>query len=321
MHDGQVLIITTLADAATDEVVLRLTKLGIPFKRINTEDLPFSSAMTFYPEKTKSQDCITIAGETIPLPSRIWYRRVRSAAKPDSMDDGVYTFCLQENHAALLGSIMALPGPWMSHPAAVWQAEYKPFQLGLAAEFGFRIPRTVITNDPLVIRNAFSEFQEMIVKPVKSGHIICKGQEFAIYTSRVMEHHLEELESARWSPSIYQALIPKRFDLRITIIGRKIFAAAIDSQSDPAAIIDWRQTNNSQLPHLPFKLPEEIVSRLFRLMDSLRLTFGAIDMIQTPDGEYVFLEVNPSGQWLWLDDMLQLGISDAVAEWLVGEKT
>ncbi len=246
--------------------------------------------MTFYPEKTNKRNCIAVDGEAIPTPSRIWYRRVRTPAKPDSMDEGVYTFCLQENRAAMLGSILALPGPWMSHPAAVWQAEYKPFQLATASEIGLRIPRTIVTNDPLAIRKAFTEFQEMVVKPARTGYIVRNGQEFAIFTSRIMEQHLQELESARWSPAIYQELIPKRFDLRITIIGRRIFAAAIDSQSDPAAAIDWRQTSNSKLPHKPFTLPDEILNLLFRLMDSLRLTFGAIDMIQTPDGEYVFLE-------------------------------
>jgi glutathione synthase/RimK-type ligase-like ATP-grasp enzyme len=51
-------------------------------------------------------------------------------------------------------------------------------------------------------------------------------------------------------------------------------------------------------------------------MSSLKLTFGAIDLIETLDGNYVFLEVNPSGQWLWIDDKLSLGISDAIAHWL-----
>jgi hypothetical protein len=321
MHEGNVLIVSTLADVATDEVVRRLTARGIPLIRLNTEDYPFSSTFSFGLETAIEARSITFDNRTIPIPSRVWYRRVRTPPKPEDMDDGVYTFCLQENRAAFLGAIMGLPGPWMSHPAAVWQAEFKPFQLAAAAAVGLRIPRTVITNDPLVIRKAFCELQEMVVKPARTGYIVHKGQEFAIFTSRVLEQHLQELDSARWSPAIYQALIPKRFDLRITIIGRKIFAAAIDSQSAPPAALDWRHTNNPQLPHRPFTLPESITSRLLRLMDSLRLAFGAIDMIQTPDGEYVFLEVNPSGQWLWLDDILQLGISDAVAGWLAGVQT
>ena len=158
MHDRHVLILSTLADAATDDVVRRLTQFGIPFKRLNTENYPFSSTLTFRPDKTNRRDWIAVDGEPIPVPYRIWYRRVRSPAKPDGMDDGVYTFCLQENRAALLGSIVDLPGPWMSHPAAVWQAEHKPFQLTRAAELGLRIPRTVVTNDPLVIRKVRRQF-------------------------------------------------------------------------------------------------------------------------------------------------------------------
>lgn len=316
-----VLIVSTIADTATDEVVRRLLRLDIPVKRLNTEEYPFSSTLAFRPENSAGRSWITLNGESISNPSRIWYRRVRTPPKPNGMDDGVYTFCLQENRAALIGSIMGLPGPWMSHPSAVWQAEYKPFQLTLATKAGLRIPATVITNDPSTIREAFREFREMIVKPVRTGYLTCEGQELAIFTSRVLEQHLEELESARLSPAIYQTLVPKRFDLRITIVGRKIFAAAIDSQTDPSAAIDWRHTTNPNLPHRPFLLPEEIAKKLLLLMDSLRLTFAAIDMVQTPDGEYMFLEVNPSGQWLWLDDMLGLGISDAVAEWLAGAQS
>jgi glutathione synthase/RimK-type ligase-like ATP-grasp enzyme len=136
----------------------------------------------------------------------------------------------------------------------------------------------------------------------------------------VLKEHLDEIESARLSPTIYQALIPKRYDVRVTIVGEQVFAAAIDSQSDPAAALDWRLTDNPALPHHTITLPDRLVRQLRHLMDSLGLTFGAIDLIQTPDGEFVFLEVNPSGQWLWLDSMLNLGISEAVATWLIGDR-
>lgn len=318
MRNGYVFIVSTIADAATDDVVQKLTNLGVPHKRLNTEQYPFSSTLTVDPAKTFQDGWIVLSGEEMPTPSSIWYRRLRTPSKPQGMDEGVYTFCLQENRAALMGGILGFAGRWMSHPAAVWQAEYKPFQLSLAAQVGLQIPRTVVTNDPIVIRRAFTEFQEMIVKPARSGYLTHNGQEFAIFTSRVLQEHLDELESTAWSPAIYQARIPKQVDLRITIVGRKLFAAAIDSQSDPAASLDWRQTRNPLLPHRPIALPVDIVEKLLSMMDSLRLTFGAIDMVLTPSGEYVFLEVNPNGQWLWIDDMLGCGISDAVASWLAG---
>lgn len=314
--DGQVLIISTIADVATDDVVRRLIARGIPHLRINTEDYPFSRTLAYRPSKIIEEDWLSSDGESIPVPSAVWYRRVRTPPKPAGMDEGIYRFCLEENRAAFMGSIMALGARWMSHPTAVWQAEYKPYQLAVASKLGLSIPQTVITNDPAAIRTAFHEFGNMIVKPARSGHVVHNAKEFAVYTSRVLKDHLEELDSARLSPSIYQELIPKRFDVRVTIVGRKLFAAAIDSQSDSSAVIDWRCTTNPHLPHYRITLPERIADQLFRLMDALHLAFGAIDLIQAASGDYLFLEVNPNGQWLWLDDMLDFGISDSIAEWL-----
>lgn len=318
MPDPYVLIVSTIADIATDEVVRRLCALGVSHKRLNTENFPFTSALVYRPDRESRGQWALADGEPMGTPTSIWYRRLRTPSKPDGMDEGIYTFCLQENRAALLGSLLGLTGRWMSHPTAVWQAEFKPFQLSTAVELDLNIPRTVITNDPSTIRRAYREFSQMIVKPVRSGHIVQNGQEYAVFTSQVLEQHLEDLEEAKWSPAIYQALVPKLFDLRVTIVGTKIFTVAIDSQSNPAATVDWRQTSDPNLPHYPFVLPKEIAEKLLRLMNSLRLSFAGIDMIQTVDGRYVFLEMNPSGQWLWLDDMLHLGISDAVAEWLAG---
>jgi glutathione synthase/RimK-type ligase-like ATP-grasp enzyme len=313
-NEDDVLIISTIADMATDDVVRRLCSLGVPHKRLNTEDFPFSQTLAFRP--SSEEHWMQFSGTTIPRPRAVWYRRVRSPAKISGMDDGVYQFCTQENRAALLGGVMSLNARWMSHPAAVWQAEYKPHQLSVAARLGLAIPRTLITNDPDAIRAAFTEFKGMIVKPVRSGYLTQAGQGFSIFTSRVLEEHLAELESARLSPAIYQELVPKKFDIRVTVVGRRIFAAAIDSQSDPLATIDWRRTNNPELPHCIATLPERVNTLLLEFMSSFKLTFGAIDLIQTPDGDYVFLEVNPSGQWLWIDDKLSMGISDAIADWL-----
>jgi glutathione synthase/RimK-type ligase-like ATP-grasp enzyme len=314
MNSAHVLILSTRADVATDDVVRRLAARGVAHTRLNTEDFPFSRTLAYQPGK--GTDWLTCDGEPLAIPTSVWYRRLRSPSRPQEMDDGVYQFCLQENRAAVLGSALGISAQWMSYPAAVWKSEFKPFQLSLASRLGLPIPPTIITNDPAAIRRAFAQFGSMIAKPAKSGYFTCDGQAFSIFTSRVLEQHLEELDSAKWSPAIYQGLIPKRFDVRVTIVGRRVFAAAIDSQSDPSAIIDWRQTTNPHLPHKKIDLPDRIVTLLMRMMDSLGLTFGAIDLIQSTDGEFVFLEINPNGQWLWIDDILDLGISDAVADWL-----
>lgn len=314
--DPRVLIVSTKADVATDVVVRCLANRGIPTYRLNTEDYPFARTLAYRPDS--GEPWLQCDQEQLPVPTSIWYRRLRTPTKPDGMDGGIYDFCLQEARAAIIGSLLGRPARWMSHPSAVWQAEYKLFQISTASKLGLTIPRTVVTNDSSTIRAAFHDYGTMIVKPTRCGYVQTSQGEYAIYTSRVLEEHLAELESAQWSPAIYQALVPKRYDVRVTVVGDQLFAAAIDSQSDPAATIDWRRTNNPQLPHYRLTLPGVLADKLHTLMRTLNLTFGAIDLVLTSEGEYVFLEVNPSGQWLWLDDMLGLGISDAVADWLAG---
>ena len=316
--ERQVLIVSTIADVATDYVVQGLAKMGIAHHRINTEDLPFSRTLTLSLGGEVASS-LAFDGHELARLSAIWYRRVRSPSRPAEMQEGVYDFCLQENRAALLGSIASRQASWMSHPADVWRAELKPYQLALAEQVGLHIPKSLVTNDPDAIRNAFRTFGPMIVKPCRSGYAVVDGEERSIYTSRLLDEHLEFVDEARLSPGIYQELILKRYDIRATVVGTEIFAAAIDSQSDPAAVIDWRHTANPDLPHLPIELPPKVREGILALMKELGLTFGAIDLVETPDHDFVFLEVNPNGQWLWIEDQLQLGITAAIVDWLASK--
>jgi glutathione synthase/RimK-type ligase-like ATP-grasp enzyme len=311
-----VLIISTKACVATDEVVRCLARQGTAHYRLNTEEYPFKKTIAYRPGEFGEPGWLCCDGISVATPTSIWYRRFRTPPPPDGIDEDTATFCRQEARAALIGSIARRAARWMSHPTALWQAEFKPYQLELAASIGLSIPRTIITSDPTEVQKAFAEFKGMIVKPARSGYFVRNGVEHAIYTSQVLEEHLGEIESARLSPAIYQEMIPKRFDIRVTVVGSEIFAAAIDSQTDPAAVTDWRQTDDADLPHYRHELPNTLSDLLLQFMQMLGLSFGAIDLVQKPDGDYVFLEVNPSGQWLWLDDKLNLGISDCVAAWL-----
>ncbi len=317
MNSHKVLIVSTVVDIATDDVVRRLIDRGISHYRINTEDLPFEKSISVdYQSEIRSS--IYFDGEAISFDS-IWYRRIRSPSIPENMDPGIYEFCLRENRAAVVGGLLTQNARWMSNPVSIWRAEFKPYQLRVAQEVGLKIPKTVVSNDPKVIRRAYDSFGQMVIKPTRSGHFREGGEEFAIFTSLINDEHLESLKDAKWAPSIYQELIIKHYDIRVTFVGSQIFSAAIHSQTDPAATVDWRKTENPELPHSKIDLPIDLTERLRHLMRRLDLEFGCIDLVLTPNNEYIFLEVNPSGQWLWLDDQLKLGISDAVADWLAKE--
>ncbi|MCX6630896.1 MAG: hypothetical protein NTW28_25050, partial [Candidatus Solibacter sp.] len=128
-NDPYVLIVSTRPDTATDSVVRHLTDRGIAHYRLNTEDYPFQHTMAYVPGTgTPRLNCNSA---DLPVPSSIWYRRLRTPATPDSMDEGIAIFCRQETRAALLGSIIGRCTRWMSHPSAIWQAELKPHQLDI----------------------------------------------------------------------------------------------------------------------------------------------------------------------------------------------
>jgi glutathione synthase/RimK-type ligase-like ATP-grasp enzyme len=322
MLQPHVLVISTAVDTATDVVERAIHGEGGRVTRINTEDFPFDATLTTsLRSEAVSAFCVTGPGgtpEKLAGVTAVWYRRVRIPVKPPDMHPGVYDFALRESRAALLGMVLAHQVPMMSPPAHVWAAEQKVYQLAQAREAGLSIPATIITNDPEEVKGAFSRFHGgMIAKPVRTGFVDYGDEQHAVYTSRVLEEHLDGVAAARLSPSIYQPLIEKKCDVRATLVGKDLFVAEIDSQTDPAASVDWRKTTNPLLPHRRAELPIAVEAALRTLAARLGLLFGAFDLIRTPDDEYVFLEVNPNGQWLWLDDMLGFDISGAVARWLM----
>lgn len=324
MDDASVLIVSTGVDAATDVVCEILGSRGVDYTRIDTETFPYDSRLTIefaeFAEGSRSQYCSEI-GESSNLSSvsSLWYRRMRSAARRPEMHPGIHDFCLRESRSALLGFLLSKVARAMSPPQCVWMAEHKVHQLAMAASVGLSIPHTIVTNDPGRVREAFATFRQcMIAKPVRTGFVDLGSEQRAIYTSQVLEKHLAAVDEAQWSPAIYQPLIRKRCDVRVTIVGRSVFAAEIDSQQDPDASVDWRRTRDPELPHRAVELPPGLISMLIEFMGVMGLQFGAIDLIRTLDDTYLFLEVNPNGQWLWIDDKLDLGISRAVAAWLIG---
>jgi hypothetical protein len=311
-----VLIVSTVVDVATDAVVGELLRRDVPVVRINTEDYPFSGRFDYRPGSLEQNHIFSELSGQAGFRA-IWYRRVRVPARPEGMDQGVYDFCIRESRNALLGGILSQPCRWMSRPEAIWKAEFKPFQLELAAELGLAVPSTLISNVQGSVRAFFDSCHgQMIAKPVRTGYIVQNGVDYAVYTTKIAPEDLEDLQDVSLSPTIYQELISKQSDIRVTVVGKSIFAVAIDSQSDPDAAVDWRRTSNPKLPHHAVALPSDLEAKILALMDGMTLQYGAIDFVLTPDGRYVFLEINPNGQWLWLDDMLSLGISSAIAEWL-----
>lgn len=114
-----------------------------------------------------------------------------------------------------------------------------------------------------------------------------------------------------------QEYVEKALEFRVTIIGGRIFTCAIHSQDSERTRHDWRRYDFEKVKHEVYQLPVEVEQKLLALMKEWGLVYGAMDMILTPSGEYVFLEVNPTGQWGWIEYLTGMPISRTIAELLM----
>lgn len=304
-------MLSTRVDQATDAVVEELLRRGLDVVRVDTDDYPYGLPIA---HDTGSRRLLVEDREVVP--AAIWYRRVRAPDGPAGMDPGVHEYCVREAQTMIQGIGLSAGCPVMSDPAAIFAAENKMRQLVLAQEHGLVIPETCVANHPDAVRGFVSKHRRVVCKPLRSGWFQDQDGQWSIYTTEVDSELREHLEEVILAPSIFQALIEKKCDVRVTFVGDRVFVAEIDSQSDPDALVDWRRTTNPQLPHRRAALPNGVEAKLRAFIHALGLRFGAVDLVRTPDDAYVFLEVNPNGQWLWLDDQLNLGITVAVADWL-----
>ena len=155
-----------------------------------------------------------------------------------------------------------------------------------------------------------------MAKALSSGYIAGSDGNQAIFTSALAPNDLEDLSGLDLAPVTLQEMVEKSSDIRVTVVGDEVFAAEILSQGRESSKVDWRATDDENLEHRTHELPPTLARRCRRLVSYLGLSFGAIDFALKADGTYVFFEINPNGEWLWLEDLLGLPISDRIAAWL-----
>jgi len=254
------------------------------------------------------QALLTVDGETKDLSEvqRVWWRRPRGfRPDPDLTRQEDLNFIHSESHATVDGLWKSLDAEWINDPVLDELASRKVWQLKVATRLGLRTPQTLITNDPVAAR-AFVEGQ----RPNGTIYKAFTATEEEWRETRLLKPEEEEgLDQVSYAPVIFQEHIKADVDLRITVIGDEIFPAAIHSGSTDYKV-DFRMTIH-QAKVEAHVLPDDVDSKLRALMKELGLVYGAVDFRLTPEGEYVFLEVNPSGQWLFMEDRTQQPITDA----------
>lgn len=324
-----ILIISNSHDCHVVKMVDALKQLAWPFFILNLDKFPLQYKLTqdFSNEvvNTILQDLSNEESINFNDVGVVWNRKPAPFSfSNETMSAEQNLFATQETEHALFSALYLLDCHWFNHPkylrAAVWKGE----QLKRAQCLGFIIPNTIISNDPDQIRKFYKEHKRVVYKVLSDPFLGFNEWEDevttevkSVPTTEVSAEMLEDGDSLSVIPNQFQEYIEKAFELRVIIIGDTVFCARIDSQSHPETKVDCRNFNVN-IPYTNFKLPAEIEEKCLKLMNSYQLKYSAIDLIVTPQNEYVFLENNPCGQYLFVENrVLELNLTNFLAEALI----
>ena len=317
-----VLLLTHSGDYFTvDRVAAALSRSGARPFRLDTDQFPLAVQLTAKISNAGLRYRINYGNCSISTEQvqAVWMRRIWEPKLSKDLAVHFRNACIRESQTMLNNFLDSLRGVrWVDNLQRIREAENKMRQLRVATEVGVRIPRTLITNDPQQVRDFFLELEgKMVTKlltPISYG---MESSPFFFYTSSVKEEDLKEAETLRYSPQVFQEEIPKLRELRVIFVNGNLFVGALDASRYQAKTMDWRRAKPEECPWEPAVLSREFARKIEQLMAKLGLTYGAIDSIEKPDGEYVFLEVNPCGEWGMLERDLDYPISEALAEALL----
>lgn len=258
---------------------------------------------------TVDEQHYTLDSKTFPI---VWYRPkpILLSELPGENGSIEEKFCVQEWRAILLSlDIFLGESKWIN---PIWhnqRASCKAYQLKLAQELGLNIPETSITNDASQTATLFKN--NRVIYKTLSSFLTAKD---AIYTNEInLEDVLRRRAEIAMAPGIFQKYIEKKYELRVTVIGDKIFVVRINSQLCEDTAIDWRRNPNPSLYELS-ELTPQTKEKLLLFHRILGLVYAAYDFIVDKEDREIFLECNPSGQWLWLENALGIEISKIMVD-------
>ena len=305
-----ILIPTIQQDIHAAAVAMVLEEMGHRAVRWFCQDLPEAATASFFVGRAPARLALR-EGTGVPFDPRsvdvFWHRRV---ADPIIQGAGVVPcdrkVARNETRRFLRGLMLAISE--RSFAVNDYQSAQaganKLYQLQVARALGLAVPETLISNDPEEIKTFLRRHQEAgtIFKSFQPVTWDAGSTAALLYTHKVTLDRLPDDQFLQLSPGIFQAYVPKAFEVRATFMGGQVFAARLDSQVTQAGTVDWRLANHESLPTSELRLPDEVADQCRALMRRLGLVFGCFDFIVTPQGQWVFLEVNQMGQFLWVEE-------------------
>jgi glutathione synthase/RimK-type ligase-like ATP-grasp enzyme len=319
---NKVLILSSPEDVHAKRVEQHLQKLGAQTQYWNFDPFVHDCQLNF--SISDSQNSFQFNLEDTPLDMRsfdaIWFRRPGQLKSKTFFQPWIEQMMLTEAKQGLMGMLHALPCLWVNYPACDTTATMKLFQLQVAKNVGMILPETIVTNAPEIARAFYEKHSGRVIYKLITEHSNFSLPSFefphGIPTLPLREIDLQHLDQVRHAPHLFQQRVDKQSDIRVTVIGAKVFATHIESQQGTGKL-DWR--NDYSVPITAWNLPDQLADQCLQMLKALGLNYGAFDFCLDRDGRYVFLEVNPAGQYLWVELRTEQPLTAEMALLLIGK--
>lgn len=304
-----VLFVSEAIDVHCNAMQWALQKLGVASDLWSVGDFPLTHNTSIRLRPTASRPEITVDGLSDPdRYQTVWNRRpVRPETLSQSLAREDREMCLLEARSFIenLKPVLAPSAVWLNPHEARRRASSKALQLDTAARVGFSIPETLISNNYDDVRSFIRG---------NPGRVIYKSfqqaawenraarESYRNFTTTVSESDIGEAVSVTSCPGIYQTVIPKRSELRVTFFGCTFYAMRIFSQESKKGRLDWRSDLEREARTEVAVLSKPTLDKCREFVFDMGLLHGSMDFIEDMSGDVVFLEVNEMGQFLWLED-------------------
>ena len=327
----KILLVSCKPDPHLTSVVNLMNEQKIPFFRLNTEDLLLDYEFSWNCDNKSNESFYiknVVNGSTIHSSEikSVWCRR------PEEPKSLLYDNNKDVNYHNLLEAktfyryLMYYLSDYYSIGNFFYDkyAASKFVQLSLATKLGMEIPETCFSNTKRDLVKIADKYDDLLIKPLYSGHIkVNEDYNYVLFATKINSDDLRRQpeESFAQTVNFCENYVPKKYELRVTVMGPHIFACKIDSQSqsEKEGKIDWRQGYGHNLKHELIELPSCVKDFCRKFLRKLHLNFGCFDFIVKPDDNYVFLECNPNGQWGWIEDELGIPMTEAIVDCLVNK--
>jgi glutathione synthase/RimK-type ligase-like ATP-grasp enzyme len=245
--------------------------------------------------------------------SGIYYRRpVLPKLEIENIDDDLLRQLQNEAYDIYDSFLNSIDTKYLNSKYNMIKAENKLIQLKAAENIGFLIPKTIITNDKRKLYQYINQDKKYCIKPLHLGFFELNGNSFIPYTAIIEKSDYNMIINY---PVLIQEYIEKEYELRLTCVGNKIFPVKILSQLNENTRIDWRTNNRSAVEYDKISIREELENMCHNLLYRFGLNFACMDLIVGKNGKIYFLDLNPNGQWAWIDELLDLGITKEIEEY------